>query len=1576
MLLSASVFGSTAYVSSSGPCGPKTPYGSIQEAVDAASSGDTIVVCSGAGYYENVLINKRIALLGNGSSGKAVIMAAMASKPVLISAADGVVISDFLLSGSSGSCGLQSISSRGKFSNLESYGNDIGFCLQSSTNNQLLDNIAHDNFDEGFRLTSGSDGNDLTGNVAYNQFYYGFYVQDSSNNYFGSNTAYNSTGWYGFFLYSGARHNTLEGNEAYMNGHSGFSVYMGTDNEIIGNSAFGNSAEGFRLSSASGNLLERNNASNNLAEGFRLSSSNRNTLKDNTAENNRDGILVFSGSDNTLEGNLAQNNSRFGFYIHSSSGNRITENEAKGQNNGFYLFGASKNQLDSNKAYGNENGFYLDLSSDNRLSSNEAKGNNAHGFLFSSSSDNQMNGNVAEGNVQYGLYVYMGSNNSLSENLAENNSAGIVLYSASENRISGGTANSNANDGIYLYLSSANDITGNTASENLRHGIYLYESDSNQIKENLAYGNHASGIEVYLGSDNSLKNNDARENQDGFAILSGTGNEIKDSTAESNTRYGFFIKGGSDNVMKDNSAKLNSVAGMRIESASTVEMKESRFYGNGLDLELATSSSPMDLDIREILFDSPSGNGENHTSLSILDQVEPYTAYSLKWTTRPDELPHPYISFNNMYLQISGDSSIDRIIWHWNEEESVGYRESDLDVWQYDMQGWIIIGSDLNESNNSVSVSGLEPASVYALLQNRTPPSIILQSPESGAIETDPNVTLAWTVESMDPAAWCDVILNNVGITSSSLTVTPGLTTSMEVLLSSESQQNWSVICSDTVGTNSNSSSFVFDRPPVVHLNDPGEEHVNSSSYSLYFTADDNLSATLSCKLLLDRNVFLTNNSVKSSQQSAFKVSGLSEGSHALSVLCQDGSGNNGSSENKDLISDYTPPSLTIVSPPDGYYGNDTSLNFTFAANDSLSPNITYTLFIDNRTAANGSSENVTAPVTPGNHTWSVIAYDGADNSNQSENRSFTIDRISPVVTVLSPIPARIVLQSVPSGYQIVYTASDDLDPLLECELLKNGTSIASNNSVQNNQASSFMLPSLLPGSHLIAIRCFDSAGNSGTSSSKTFVIDPSSPTVILLSPVAGYLGNSSNVTFSSNASDNYSSIVNCSLILDGSVRQTGSGSVFSYSVASGQHNWSVNCTDEAGNIGHSVTRNFSLDLSPPSITLQAPQNGESILSNSSVIANFSFTATDDSSTPLFCAMYYDNDVEFTNGSVANNALVSHSINVSLGAHQWYVICKDQAGNWVHSTTRTITVRSSNTNPGGGGGDEDPKITINYDQECPGNVLKVTPSRGSGTLIKLLDENSLLVESKVAGNEGFAEFTLSISGDYTIRASKPGYRQTSVLLDYTACNEGDPNQSSNQTSGQTSNQSYNQSSSPIPGGTSGIVIQPTKPPASTGSGVSSQVNTVPEGVIAHTINLTANETVRVNDTVSVEVYIDGEPAAIWLGYTSPDGATRLIKSNSSGQAEFVALQVGDCLVFTAQDGIPYANSTVVVTNVPETGLLPWLGFGYSFSICTPITMFLLLLLLMLVYLATRRRKKEDKRYKGYGKGSEKTMSFF
>ncbi len=100
----------------------------------------------------------------------------------------------------------------------------------------------------------------------------------------------------------------------------------------------------------------------------------------------------------------------------------------------------------------------------------------------------------------------------------------------------------------------------------------------------------------------------------------------------------------------------------------------------------------------------------------------------------------------------------------------------------------------------------------------------------------------------------------------------------------------------------------------------------------------------------------------------------------------------------------------------------------------------------------------------------------------------------------------------------------------------------------------------------------------SNSNSNYTIIYDTTKPQISLISPDnSSTWASSSTVSFSYNVSD--ISISNCSLIINNAVDQTDNSitvnttKTFTKSSSNGNYNWSINCTDSAGNINSSELR-------------------------------------------------------------------------------------------------------------------------------------------------------------------------------------------------------------------------------------------------------------------------------------------------------------------------------------------------------------------------------------------------------------------
>ncbi|MCX9024705.1 MAG: PGF-pre-PGF domain-containing protein [Candidatus Methanoperedens sp.] len=360
----------------------------IQDAIDAANDGDTILVYSGT-YAENVNVSKHLILRGVDNGGGMPVVNGGGDDGITLFA-DGITLEGFVITNADNGIYIQSSNNTiiNNTADNTTSPNNIGIYLENSNNNTLINN------------TLNSNTND------------GIYLYYSSNNTLIKNTA--SSNHEGIYLDSSCSSNTLTGNNASSNDY------------------------GIDLETSSNNKLANNNASSNYYVGIYLySSSNNNTLTNNNANSNRYGIYESSSNHNTLISNTANSNNDTGIYIHdSNNNNNLTGNTANSNHEGIYLDSSNYNILTNNNASSNTNdaGIRLDYSGYNNLTGNTANSNH-EGIYLESSNSNTLTNNTAENNDDNGIYLFSSDSNTLAKNTVNNNNNGINLTSSSFNNI-------------------------------------------------------------------------------------------------------------------------------------------------------------------------------------------------------------------------------------------------------------------------------------------------------------------------------------------------------------------------------------------------------------------------------------------------------------------------------------------------------------------------------------------------------------------------------------------------------------------------------------------------------------------------------------------------------------------------------------------------------------------------------------------------------------------------------------------------------------------------------------------------------------------------------------------------------------------------------------------------------------------------------------------------------------------------------------------------------------------------------------------------------------------------------------
>ncbi len=279
-------------------------YKSIQNAVDNATDGDTILVYPG-NYTENVYVSKELTIISLSENPvDTVIHAANSEDDVFNIVEDNVTIKGFGISGA----------------RTDQYGDDKAGIYFEGVNNSVIkkNNV----FSNGYGIfLFDSYNNTLTENNAYMGGIGGIFLWNSSNNKLNNNLI-NANNHDGIYIYTSSNNNEISNNTVSYAGFGIDLVYC--ENNKIVNNTISNTVSGIFLSESSRNFLISNVANLNDWSGIDLENSTENTIDSNTVNfNNNNGIFLIGSRDNRLDYNNVSNNAEYGININNSSRNNI-----------------------------------------------------------------------------------------------------------------------------------------------------------------------------------------------------------------------------------------------------------------------------------------------------------------------------------------------------------------------------------------------------------------------------------------------------------------------------------------------------------------------------------------------------------------------------------------------------------------------------------------------------------------------------------------------------------------------------------------------------------------------------------------------------------------------------------------------------------------------------------------------------------------------------------------------------------------------------------------------------------------------------------------------------------------------------------------------------------------------------------------------------------------------------------------------------------------------------------------------------------------------------------------------------
>jgi parallel beta-helix repeat protein len=481
-------------------------YVTIQEAINAPETldGHTIFVESGT-YYENVILNKSIRLMGEGRS----ITSISSQEGVVVSVeANNVSLSGFTIETYGAEYGAEGVVIR-SVNHCNVTGNTIRSCqvglgLISSSYVEVIGNEIVDN--EYALNIESSDYDNISENYVGSNINGGIYLCLSVSNTISNNTVTNSE--FGVFIEESAN-NTFYGNIITANSNMGVDLWYSTNNTLKDNIMISNlynfGVEGETLSHFTNDVDSSNTVDGKPIHYW--------TNQLNTAIPLDAGyVALVNCVDISVEGLTLKNNLQ-GLLLFSTMNSQMTNNIIANNCDGFRLCKSSNNTISGNNITEKEFGILLEESSDNEISCNNISGSmtstNEIGIYAWDSSNNSIFGNNITNNWYDGIGLDSCSNNSVCDNNIVG-SAGGIYVDGSFNTISGNHITGSDWSGIFM-VGSNNSISGNIIANN-RIGIDLLYSANNSVSRNSIVANYEFGVIFYGSSNNSIYHNDFIDN--------------------------------------------------------------------------------------------------------------------------------------------------------------------------------------------------------------------------------------------------------------------------------------------------------------------------------------------------------------------------------------------------------------------------------------------------------------------------------------------------------------------------------------------------------------------------------------------------------------------------------------------------------------------------------------------------------------------------------------------------------------------------------------------------------------------------------------------------------------------------------------------------------------------------------------------------------------------------------------------------------------------------------------------------------------------------------------------------------
>jgi glucose/arabinose dehydrogenase/PKD repeat protein len=458
---------------------------------------------------------------------------------------------------------------------------------------------------------------------------------------------------------------------------------------------------------------------------------------------------------------------------------------------------------------------------------------------------------------------------------------------------------------------------------------------------------------------------------------------------------------------------------------------------------------------------------------------------------------------------------------------------------------------------------------------------------------------------------------------------------------------------------------------PVVTLTPPAS--IVARTITLAATASDNV-GVVGVRFLLDGSTPIGAEDTASPFRASWDTTTATNGTHTLVAQARDAAGNVTTSAPITVTVDNQGPTGTIVIDGGAEVTNSRNVTLTLGATDAFS-SVTQMRFSNNGTSFSAAQPFATAAAWTlangsGTMTVHVQFRDSMGNWSTPVSDTIVLDRTLPTIS------GRTVSGITVSSAQINWTTNEPSTSRVEYGLTSSyGLSTALDSSLVT--AHSVALTGLAPNTtYNYRIRTIDAAGNERISGNATFrtAVDNVAPSVP--SGLTATVVSTTQIDLSWNPSTDNVAVTGYRIFRDGT--QVGTSTTTSFSdtgLSPGTpHVYAVRAVDAATNVsgpsGSATATTFSLDTTPPAVTVTAPSESAALLGTVTISADAS------DNVGVVGVTFLVNNVVVGAGEDATSpyGVTWDTTTVSDGTYTIVARARDAAGNVTDSPGVTVTV--------------------------------------------------------------------------------------------------------------------------------------------------------------------------------------------------------------------------------------------------------------------------------------------------------------